>query len=144
MTFTVKQQKDHREAFINECRQKAWGAACHADWVSKGLDAVAAEYTKLQAEDQKLAEEIKTLETALDYHTVENRNKRKAFQERRNQLGQHFKAIGANVQQGQQVLNNLHQSVESNLALAKHAEGWEWKEVEQKPGFHKQDQARKS
>ena len=71
MTFTEKQQKEHRQAFIHECRQKAWGAACHADWVSKGLDAVMANYQKLQDDDRALAEEIKTLETAVDYHTVE-------------------------------------------------------------------------
>jgi hypothetical protein len=89
-------------------------------------------YQKLQDDDRALAEEIKTLETAIDYHTVENRNKRKELQERRNSLKGAMEAIGRNVQQGQQVLANLHQSIESNLALAKHAEGWEWKEVEPK------------
>lgn len=38
--------------------------------------------------------------------------------------------IGKNVQQGQQALNGLHQSIESNLQLADHAETWSWKEVE--------------
>jgi hypothetical protein len=132
MTFTEKQQKEHRQAFIHECRQKAWGAACHADWVSKGLDAVMANYQKLQDDDRALAEEIKTLETAVDYHTVDNRNKRKELNERRNSLKGAMEVIGRNVRQGQQVLANLHQSIESNLALAKHAEGWEWKEVEPK------------
>src|ERR1700730_7409753 len=33
----------------------------------------------------------------------------------------------ARMQQGQQVLNYLHQNIESNLARAKHTEGWEWK-----------------
>jgi hypothetical protein len=33
------------------------------------------------------------------------------------------------MQQGQQALNGLHQSIEGGLALAKHAETWEWKEV---------------
>jgi predicted nucleic acid-binding Zn-ribbon protein len=133
MTFTEKQQKEHRETFIHECRQKAWGALCHADWVSKGLDTVMAEYTKLGNDDRALTNEIKTLETAVDYHTVENRNKRKALQERRNSLKGAMEAIGRNMQQGQQVLANLHQSIDSNLALAKHAEGWEWKEAEPKP-----------
>jgi cell division septum initiation protein DivIVA len=109
MTFTEAQQRDHRKAFINECRQKAWGALCHADWVSKGLDTVMAEYTKLQDQDRALTEEIKTLETAVDYHTVENRNKRKALQEKRNSLKGAMEAIGRNLQQGQQVLNNLQQ-----------------------------------
>jgi hypothetical protein len=35
MTFTDKQQKEHRETFIHECRQKAWSALCHAEWISK-------------------------------------------------------------------------------------------------------------
>ena len=37
-TFTEEQQKTHREAFINDGRQKAWNAACHAEWISKELD----------------------------------------------------------------------------------------------------------
>jgi hypothetical protein len=33
------------------------------------------------------------------------------------------------MQEGQRGLNALHQSIEANLQLAKHAERWEWKEV---------------
>jgi hypothetical protein len=79
MTFTEKQQKEHREAFIHECRQKTWGARCHAEWMEKGLDSVMAMYQDLQKQDRRAEEEIKALETAVDYHTVENRNKRKAI-----------------------------------------------------------------
>jgi len=32
--------------------------------------------------------------------------------------------------QGEAVSQNLYQSIETNLALAKHAETWEWKELE--------------
>ena len=32
-------------------------------------------------------------------------------------------------QQGQRSLGQLYASMESNLALAKHAEQWEWKEA---------------
>ena len=53
---------------------------------------------------------------AVDYHTVENRNKRKAM--RRNKLAQDMKAIGENMQRGQQSLVQIHQSVETNLALS--------------------------
>jgi hypothetical protein len=31
MTFTKVQQEKHCQVFIDECRQKAWGAACHAN-----------------------------------------------------------------------------------------------------------------
>ena len=61
-----------------------------------------------------------------------NRNKRKSMQERRNTLAQQMKLIGENAQQGQKALEELYRSTESNLALAKHAEGWEWKEVDVK------------
>jgi hypothetical protein len=37
-TFTIGQQQNHRHAFIKECRQKASGAACHADWIAKQVD----------------------------------------------------------------------------------------------------------
>ena len=91
-----------------------------------------AHYQKLQAEDRALEEAIKAAEVAVDYHTVENRNKRKSMQERRNTLAQQMKLIGENAQQGQRSLEQLYASMESNLALAKHAEEWEWKEVDTK------------
>ena len=133
MTFTKPEQEKHRKAFIDECRQKAWGAACHADWISKGVDDIMAHYQKLQAEDRALEEAIKAAETAVDYHTVENRNKRKSMQERRNTLAQQMKLIGENAQQGQRSLEQLYASMESNLALAKHAEEWEWKKAAPAP-----------
>jgi chromosome segregation ATPase len=128
-TFTDEEQQLHRDLFINECRQKAWGARCHADWVAKGLDTIMAEYEKLQAEDRGLEAEIKGLETAADYHTVENRNKRKGLQERRNAIAKAMQQLGANMQQGQKALQGLYQSGETNRQLAKHAEGG-WQEVE--------------
>ena len=36
------------------------------------------------------------------------------------------------MQRGQQSLAQIHQSVETNLQLAKHAEEWSWKDVEAK------------
>jgi hypothetical protein len=77
MTFTEAQQRDHRKAFIHECRQKAWGALCHAEWISKNLDDLLALYQKFQAEDDGLATSIKEAEKAVDYHTVENRTFRR-------------------------------------------------------------------
>jgi predicted GIY-YIG superfamily endonuclease len=51
------------------------------------------------------------------------------MQERCNTLAQQMKLIGENAQQGQRSLEQLYASMESNLALAKHAEEWEWKEA---------------
>jgi len=132
MTFTKAEQDKYRKAFIEECRQKAWGAHCHADWISKGMDQLAAEIDKRQKEDAELEAAIKAAEVAVDFHTVENRNKRKAMQERRNQLGKEIGMLGQNLNRGQQSLQGLYQSIESNLELAKHAEGWSWKEAEKK------------
>src|SRR5438105_2498328 len=112
MTFNEVENHKHRKAFINECRQKALSASCHADWVSKGLDTIMAEYAKLKGEDRSLADEIKTLETALDYHTVENRNKRKSLQERRQQIAGAMRQLANNLQDGQRALNGLYQSIE--------------------------------
>ena len=55
------------------------------------------------------------------------------MRERRNTLAQQMKLIGENAQQGQRSLEQLYASMESNLALAKHAEEWEWKEAEPSP-----------
>jgi uncharacterized protein (DUF3084 family) len=130
MTFTEAQQIKHRKAFIETFRQKAWDCACHADFISKELDQVMAHYKKLQEEDGTLAADIKELENALDYHTVENREKRKGLKERRDQIAQQLPLIAHNSQQGTQAMQQLLASVENNLALVKHAETWSWKEVE--------------
>jgi hypothetical protein len=71
---------------------------------SKGVDDILAHYQKLQAEDRACEEAIKAAEVAVDYHTVENRNKRKAFQKCRNTVAQQMKLISENAQRGQQSL----------------------------------------
>ncbi len=129
MTFTDEQQKEHCETFIHECRQKAWTASCNADYIVKQLDDLTADYTKLKADDNKLAEEIKALETALYSHTKDNRDKRKTLQERRTALSKKMEFLLMTHSQGQKSLAALYQSVETNLALAKHAETWAWKET---------------
>jgi hypothetical protein len=62
MAFTPEQQQQRRQAFIDECHQKAWGAACHADWIGSQLDKLVSDYGKPKAEDEKLGAEIKALE----------------------------------------------------------------------------------
>lgn len=95
--------------------------------ISKQLDTLTEDYGKLKAEDEKLDAEIKTLDLAPDYHSKDNRDKRKALQERRTTIAKGMQLLGENMQDGQQALNGFHQSIEANLALAKHAETWEWK-----------------
>ena len=129
MTFDEADQAKHRVAFIKDCRQKAWSAACHADYVSKSLDDVLAHFEKLKKEDTELEAKIKEAKNALDFHTVENRQKCKAMQERRNDLSRQMQFVIKNHEEGQRAMQSLYQSIESNLALAKHAEKWEWKEA---------------
>jgi chromosome segregation ATPase len=129
-TFTDDQQKQHRKTFIDDCKQKAWGSACHAEWIAGQLEALTTDYTKLSQEDEKVAGEIKTLELSPDSHTKDNRDKRKALQERRNALAKQKEALGRMIQQGNDAAANLYGNVEASLALAKHAETWEWKELE--------------
>lgn len=47
------------------------------------------------------------------------------LQERRNTIAKGMQLLAKNMQDGQQALNGLHQSIE--------AEKWEWKEVKAKP-----------
>src|SRR6267154_2169965 len=124
MPFTEEQQKEYRAEFIRECRQKAWGAACHAEWIAKQLDEMAAEHNKLRGDDAALLAEITGLATALDSHSKDNRDKRKELQARRTGLTEAMQMIAKNMAQGQQALQQLYASVESSLALAAHAEGW--------------------
>jgi chromosome segregation ATPase len=94
------------------------------------LDKLIEDNGKLKAEDEKLEGEIKTLETAVDAHTKDNRNKRKALQERRNVIKSQMEQLGRDVQQGQLGANELYQSIKASFQLAAHPETWEWKEVE--------------
>jgi hypothetical protein len=122
-TFTEKENSDCREVFIKECKQKAWGAACHADFISKRLDGAMAEYQKLEAQSTQLGEESNWLEAAPDHYTAENRNKRKAIQTRRDGLNKTMGPISANVQQTNRAVAELHRNIESNLALQAVAAG---------------------
>jgi hypothetical protein len=126
MTFTEDQQKKHRNAFAEECRQKAWGAICHAEWIGKQLERQIGTYQKMQVEDHELGRQIKESESALDYHTVENRAKRKELQERRNKLAMNMKALAENAKQGEQSMTHLVQSADTNMQLAEFAQGWSW------------------
>jgi regulator of replication initiation timing len=132
-TFTEAQQTEHRGSFIRECRQKAWGAACHAEWIGKQMDDLMEQYRKLSDDNVALGTEIQTLEAALDAHTKDNREKRKDLQARRTTLIQSMEAIAKSANEGQKAMQQLYASVESSLALATHAEGWSWKEKQSEP-----------
>ena len=101
--------------------------------MARKLDKVIEDYNNLKAEDEKLVGEIGTLATSIDEHTKANCDRRKALQERRKTLAKQIGALGIAMQNGQRGLNELHQSIEANLQLAKHAEAWKWKEVEATP-----------
>ena len=128
-TFTQLQQKKHRQVFIEEYRQKAWSAACNAEWISKQSDELLAQYEKLKKEDAELEEQIKALDNAVDYHTKDNRDKRKALQEHRIAIGHGMQFLQKSATEAQQAMSQLYANVEQNLALAAHAEKWEWKEA---------------
>jgi hypothetical protein len=81
--FTDKEQTAQCKAFIADCHQKAWGAACHASWLEKSLNELIARYQRLQKEDKEVEAEIKANLEGLDGHTVANRNKRNELAKRR-------------------------------------------------------------
>jgi hypothetical protein len=66
---------------------------------------------------------------AIDYHTKENREKRKAMQEGRNALSKTMEFLQRGMTEAQQAMAQLYSNVEQKLAMAKYAEAWEWKEV---------------
>ena len=129
-TFTKEQQAQARKSFIDKSRENAWGAACHADFLAKTMEGLFAEHQKLIDEDTQLETEIKALDNSTDHHTVENRTKRKRMQEVRQQSSRQMEAAKTAVQRAMQQMQELLQTAEFNLKLAKHAETWEWKEVD--------------
>jgi chromosome segregation ATPase len=130
MKFDDAQQEDHRLSFWRECRQKAWGAACHAEWIGKELDIAMAQYKALQAEAEVNLEEQKTLKDALDSHTDENQAKRKTLRGRREEITTTIEDLTKNIRQGQQLMQQLYQSLETNISLAEHSKTWSWKQAE--------------
>jgi hypothetical protein len=132
MNFTDDQQQKHRDAYIEETRQKAWGAACHADWIAQGLDHAMVVYTDLKKRSDENLEEQKRLKDGLDSHTDENQAKRKQLRDEREAVEQKIAEITKNIQQGQLLLQQLYQSVETNLELAEHCKTWSWKEADPK------------
>jgi len=110
MSWTDAEQDEHRAAFIKECRRKAWGAACEADFIGKQAD-------KLMAEYARFSEDRDALAASPDGHTVANREKRK-------QLVDGMKLIQESIAKGQERMQSLLVQSDNNLAVAKHAEGW--------------------
>jgi hypothetical protein len=127
----MAQQSTHRKDFINDCMQKAWGAACHAAWMEKSLNELIAHYQKLQADDKAIEADIKTNVDGLDTHSVANRNKRAEMQKTRTNIGNQMKLIAKNTQEGAVAMQKLLDSVDQNLLLADHAKDWSWIEKEE-------------
>ena len=135
-TFTEAQQTEHRGSFIRECRQKAWGAACHAEWIGKQMDDLMEQYRKLSDGNVALGTDIDTLKHALDYHTKESSDKRKELQRRRIDLQKAMETIAKHATEGQKAMQQLYASLESSLALAKHAEEWTWRKSHPRYRFY--------
>jgi hypothetical protein len=79
VTHTDTQLQEHRKAFINECQQRVCGAPCRADWISKGVDQILADYKKLQEEDRTLEADIKELASAIDNYRSRTATSAKPF-----------------------------------------------------------------
>jgi len=124
--FNDQQQSEHRQAFTKDCMQKAWGAACHADWIQKSLDKLLAHYQALKAQDRELEERIKTNADGTNGHTKENRNLRADLQKKRSVIGTQMRLIAQNIQQGAATMQKMLDSVDQNLLLADHAQSWNW------------------
>lgn len=104
MTYTDDEQQEHRAAFIQKCRQKAWGAACEADYIGDQVEKLTIEYTKLKEEDDEIA-------SSPEHHTVANRERRKA-------LAAGMKLLQESIQDGQGRMERLLQQADQNLAVA--------------------------
>jgi hypothetical protein len=88
------------------------------------------DYDKLKKEDADLEAQISAIDTAPDYHTKDNREKRKQLEQRRNLIARQKDGLLAAARELQAGMSRLYGNVENNLAVAKHAETWEWKEAE--------------
>jgi hypothetical protein len=129
MTYTTEEQNEFRAAFIKEARQKSWGAICNADMLRAILDAGRTEYTKLEERVAALNAEIDASEKAVDYHTVENREKRKALTLDRNTLSNDLMpALTTEMQRMAKQHQQLLANAEMNFRLEAHAKEFSVKE----------------
>jgi hypothetical protein len=142
--FNQKEQTEQRKAFVADCLNKAWGAACHADWMQKSLNELIAHYQKLQAEDKEVEAATNLNAASLDHHTVENRNKRAEMQKRRTNIANQMKLIAKNTQEGAAAMQRLLDSVDQNLLLADFAKDWSWVEKEEPEEAPAEKPAKKS
>jgi hypothetical protein len=79
MTFSKEQQQHARKLFIEERRQKAWSSNCNAEYIAERFDELMAQHEKMKKEDAEFEAQTNALDTAADYHTKDNREKRKAL-----------------------------------------------------------------
>jgi hypothetical protein len=77
--------------------------------------------------------QLKTLQTALDSYTKDNRGKRKSLQQKAAELAKAMGGIAQHATEGQKAMQQLYTSVETALGLAKHSEGWAWKDTGHPP-----------
>jgi hypothetical protein len=75
-TFTDKEQKEHRAAFIEDSAKKRGAPRAMRIGSGQSWDKLIADLAKLQTEDVKLLEEMHSLESAVDSHTKDNRSAR--------------------------------------------------------------------
>jgi len=91
-----------------------------------------AQYKQMKKMDAEYEAELKTLETAIDSHTKDNRDKRKALQEQGNTLAHQMEFLGKSTAEAHAAMQQLYANAEQNLALAAYAETWEWRETTSK------------
>jgi hypothetical protein len=74
------------------------------------MEGLFAEHQKLIDEDTRLETEIKALDNTTNYHTVENRMKRKRMQEVRQQISKQMEVAKTAVQRAMQQMQELLQN----------------------------------
>jgi hypothetical protein len=88
----------------------------------------AAQYQKLSNENVGLGRESKTLKTAPRLPEQGQSRETQDLQVRRDDLAKAMQTMAANANGDQKAMQQPYASLESSLALAKHAEEWTWKE----------------
>lgn len=119
-----------KDAFMRESRQKAWGAICNAEWIRALVESGNANYKGMEAAVEKLKGEIDASERAIDYHTVEQREKRKSLQMQVNELvNKAMPQLAENLTKLAQRNRNLLAQADENLALEAHAKDFAVKDA---------------
>ena len=127
--ITNDEQGTIREEFIRKGKKQAWETFCQCAFMSTRLKSLQADIAKDQAMAAAMQGEVEKLETSADYHTVENREKRKQLAVARQSILDKISQRLPSVEEKTALLRKGLEEVEALMQLADFAGTWDFEQA---------------